>query len=62
MDTLVVPSLPMSPRKRLSRTVEGLLWSLSKERPGLSSEERQLWLGLILIRNRDRLIAEALSL
>jgi hypothetical protein len=57
-----VPSLPMSPRKRLSRTIDGLLWALSKQRPLLSDKERQLWLGLVLIRNRDRLIAEALSL
>ena len=62
MDTLVVPSLPMSEKRRLSRTVEGLLWSLSQERPGLSSVETRMWLGLVLMKNRDRLIAEALSL
>lgn len=53
--------LKLSPKRRLARTIEGLLHGVQQEYPGLSVEESRMWVGLVLIANRNHLIAEAVS-
>jgi hypothetical protein len=53
--------LKLSPKRRLARTIEGLLYAVRQEYPGLSTEKSRMWLGLVLIANRNHLIAEAVS-
>jgi len=53
--------LKLTPKRRLARTIEGLLHGVQQERPGLSTEESRMWIGLVLAANRNNLVAEAAS-
>jgi hypothetical protein len=58
---------PLSDKKRLSHIVDGLVWGVRTQNvpydqePSLSREEAQSLVAGWLVRNRDRLIVEAIS-
>ena len=51
--------LKLTPKRRLARTIEGLLYAVQQECPGLSAEESRMWVGLVLTQSRSQLITEA---
>ena len=62
LDNVIYRSpLVLSPKKRLDRTISGLLFALQQDRPLISTEEARTWLGLSLCHNRRHLINQTLS-
>jgi hypothetical protein len=50
-----------TPRKRLGRIADGLVWAVQSKQPAMSEEMARAFIGLVLSREKDRLVAEALQ-